>query len=154
MLSPDLFSHLFHGGLGTLTSPSFTFHENHMGECPQKQMRWMPGMPPAVRAVRVQSWLPGSPEMWAVGAEVQAGQVHLTARLPVIVAPLSALELAQWPCPSVGPSPPGTPRVSPVAGPESSLHLSSHKPDVKGAGGLDVMPPVIDLRQVGLLPPG
>lgn len=84
MLSPDLFSHLFCGGLGTLTSPSFTFHENHMGECPQKQMRWMPGMPPAVRAVRVQSWLPGSSEMWAVGAEVQAGQAHLTARLPVI----------------------------------------------------------------------
>lgn len=83
-------------------------------------------------------------------AALTCGQWELRSRLgrllslpgcPLLLAPLSALELAQWTRPSMGLMPPGTPRVRPVAGPGGSLHLSSHGPDVKGAKGLDVMPP-------------
>lgn len=120
----------FMGAFGTLTSPSFKFHENHMGESPQKQMRSMPGIPPAVRTVRKQSGFlgQGSPGRRVLRSRLGGLISPSPARLPCFDGlgngtPLNALELAQWPCPSMGPACqhcswlPGTQRVRSSAGP-------------------------------------
>lgn len=130
-------SSCFMGALGTQTSLSFKFHENHMGECPQRQMHSMPGMPPAVRTVKKQSDFLGqdSPRQWVLRSRLGGLISPSPVRLPYFDGlgsgtPLNALQLAQWPCPSMGPACqhcswlPGTQRVRPSAGPgEQPLSL-------------------------------
>lgn len=92
--------------------------------------------------------------MWAVGAEVQAGQAHLMARLPVTAGSSECLGAGALASSLRGPDATWDPKSQACCqARRQSLYLSSHEPDVKGAEGLDVMPPVIDLRQVRVSPP-